>query len=245
MCISLERVNRCICICKKPSLQLCYLFCRVWALLKSDDEWWRKSHACKSAVNLASEVWGLCLQKTSKNTFSKWCAWIWQEFGPLSFLSFQKVKTSLGTNGADKAYPSQCITRTQILMLRYKDTTQIWCKSISGMRLHSWIHCHLHEVWLKSMPRWDCKNEVPHASVPTRCEATLQWVCNNNLSLHNSSDLDHIHLILLSCKLLKAYPCLQTGFLAAGFSKALFWLCQLRSQIRAVELFQEKEHLLL
>lgn len=44
---------------------------------------------------------GLCLQKTSRNTFSKWCASIWQEFGAASFPIFLKSST----NRADKAYP--------------------------------------------------------------------------------------------------------------------------------------------
>lgn len=89
--------------------------------MMNDEE---KNHACKSAINLASDVW-LFVCRLPETPSASDVLESDKNLVPVSFLSFLKVKTSLGTNGADKAYPYQCLTRTQILVLRYKDTTQI------------------------------------------------------------------------------------------------------------------------
>lgn len=95
VCISLQRVNRFICVrtlvCKNQLTTLLPVVC----VLSSFKIWrWRtkeKGHASIPAANLASNVWVFA--------FSKWCAHNWQEFGLMSFFLSNRWKHYLALMG--------------------------------------------------------------------------------------------------------------------------------------------------
>lgn len=133
---------------------------------------------------------GLCVQKTSRNSFSKWCAWIWQEFG--LFCLSKMWKLHLALMGQIRLILP--ITRTQILVVRQKDRTQIWCKSTPGMSLDSivtWMKCDWNPRLGETLGR---KCPVP-LSQPAVKQLCSEYVVTTSPYTTALLFLDHIHLM--------------------------------------------------